>query len=86
MNHVYTDLSESRLLSGYASQIVEAIQNDECAPHLYDDIREMLQQVSPSGMITIGNPGIVAQASWWGDWFGLNLTAEDIAELKEICL
>ena len=35
MNHVYTDLSESRLLSGYASQIVEAIQNDESAPHLY---------------------------------------------------
>ncbi|EFB1447135.1 hypothetical protein ACVQEP_20240 [Enterobacter mori] len=86
MNHVYTDLSESRLLSGYASQIVEAIQNDESAPHLYDDIREMLQQVSPSGMITIGNPAITAPASWWGDWFGLNLTAEDIAELKEICL
>lgn len=82
MNHVYTDLSESRLLSGYASQILKAIQEDESAPYLYDDICEMLQQVSPSSMITIGNPGIVVPASWWGDWFGLNLTAEELKEVE----
>ncbi|HID4154877.1 hypothetical protein [Citrobacter koseri] len=84
MKHVYTDLSESRHLSGYISQIVAAIQDE--SPHLYDDIYSMLQQVSPDQMITIGNPAITAPASWWGDWFGLNLTAEDIAELKAIKL
>ena len=34
-------------------------------------------------MVTIGNPAITAPASWWGDWFGLNLTAVEIAELQE---
>lgn len=69
------------MLSAYAQQMINQLE-----PTLYSDIYEMLTQVSPSQMVTIGNPAITAPASWWGDWFGLNLTAEDIAELKEICL
>lgn len=75
------DLSDSPVLSAYAQQTINQLD-----PTLYDDIYEMLKQVSPSKLVTIGNPAITAPASWWGDWFGLNLTAEDIAELKEICL
>ena len=77
----YVDLSASPALSAYAQQMINQLE-----PTLYSDIYEMLTQVSPSQMVTIGNPAITAPASWWGDWFGLNLTAEDIAELKEICL
>ncbi|MCM7826582.1 hypothetical protein [Enterobacter roggenkampii] len=77
----YADLSDSPVLSAYAQQTINQLD-----PTLYDDIYEMLTQVSSSQMVTIGNPAITAPASWWGDWFGLNLTAEDIAELKEICL
>ena len=77
----YADLSDSPVLSAYAQQTINQLD-----PTLYDDIYEMLKQVSPSKLVTIGNPAITAPASWWGDWFGLNLTAEDIAELKEICL
>ena len=77
----YVDLSDSPGLSAYAQQRINQLE-----PTLYSDIYEMLTQVSPSQMVTIGNPAITAPASWWGDWFGLNLTAEDIAELKEICL
>ncbi|OXU41286.1 hypothetical protein [Enterobacter cloacae] len=77
----YADLSDSPVLSAYAQQTINPLD-----PTLYDDIYEMLTQVSPSQMVTIGNPAITAPASWWGDWFGLNLTAEDIAELQEICL
>ncbi|QAZ63508.1 hypothetical protein C3B80_13940 [Enterobacter cloacae] len=69
------------MLSAYAQQTINQLD-----PTLYDDIYEMLKQVSPSKLVTIGNPAITAPASWWGDWFGLNLTAEDIAELKEIDL
>ncbi|EHT7738851.1 hypothetical protein KXR35_000547 [Escherichia coli] len=77
----YADLSDSPVLSAYAQQTINQLD-----PTLYDDIYEMLKQVSPSKLVTIGNPAITAPASWWGDWFGLNLTAEDIAELKEIDL
>lgn len=85
MKHVYTDLSESRHLSGYISQIVAAIQDE--SPHLYEDIYSMLQQqVSPDQMITIGNPAITATAKFWGCWFGLTLAPQDINELKGIKL
>ncbi|HCM9211830.1 TPA: hypothetical protein N5L24_001998 [Enterobacter roggenkampii] len=77
----YVDLSDSPVLSAYAQQTINQLD-----PTLYDDIYEMLKQLPPSRMVTIGNPAITAPASWWGDWFGLNLTAEDIAELQEICL
>ena len=77
----YADLSDSPVLSAYAQQTINQLD-----PTLYDDIYEMLTQVSPSKLVTIGNPAITAPASWWGDWFGLNLTAEDIAELQEIDL
>lgn len=86
MMHQYTDLSNSRWLSGYVCQMIEAIQDDETAPHLYSDIREMLETVSPDRMITIGNPQLTAPASWWSQWFGLGLTDEDLAELQEITL
>ncbi|WP_312638297.1 MULTISPECIES: hypothetical protein [Enterobacter] len=86
MIHNYTDLNNSRWLSGYVCEMIEAIQDDKTAPHLYGDIREMLETVSPAQMVTIGNPAITASASWWSQWFGLGLTAEDLAELKEICL
>ncbi|AIA71326.1 hypothetical protein [Pectobacterium atrosepticum] len=72
----YVDLSDSPVLSAYAQQTINQLD-----PTLYSDIYEMLTQVSPSQMVTIGNP-----AHWWGDWFGLNLTPKDIAELKEIDL
>ncbi|MCW3459841.1 hypothetical protein [Escherichia coli] len=75
----YADLSDSSVLSAYAQQTI-----NQLAPNLYDDIYEMLTQVSPSQMVTIGNPSITAPASWWGDWFGLNLTAVNIAELQEV--
>ncbi|HFU2856867.1 TPA: hypothetical protein ACGQ50_000400 [Enterobacter cloacae] len=77
----YVDLSDSPVLSAYAQQTINQLDST-----LYDDIYEMLTQLPPSRMVTIGNPAITAPASWWGDWFGLNLTAEDIAELKEIDL
>lgn len=86
MLHSYTDLSESRFLSGFASEVVKAIRDDESMPGLYDDIYTMLQQVEPGRMITIGNPSISAPASWWSCFFGLSLSVEDIDELKEICL
>lgn len=50
MLHSYTDLSESRFLSGFASEVVKAIRDDESMPGLYDDIYTMLQQVEPSRM------------------------------------
>ncbi|MEG3589051.1 hypothetical protein V5I71_09290 [Citrobacter youngae] len=86
MLHSYTDLSESRFLSGFASEVVKAIREDASAPGLYDDIYSMLLGVEPGRMITIGNPSITAPASWWGEFFGLSLSADDIDELKEICL
>lgn len=86
MMYQFTDLSESRLVNAYASQIINAIRDDESMPGLYDDIYTMLQQVEPDRMITLGKPSITAQASWWSCFFGLSLSGEDIAELKEICL
>lgn len=86
MIYSFTDLSESRLVNGYASQIINAIQDDGSAPGLYDDIYSMLLEVEPDRMITIGNPAITASASWWGAFFGLSLSADDIDELKEINL
>lgn len=86
MLHQFTDLSESRLVNGYASQIINAIQDDDSAPGLFDDIYSMLLEVEPGRMITIGNPAITASASWWGAFFGLSLSADDIDELKEINL
>lgn len=32
MMHSFTDLSESRLVNGYASQVVNAIRDDDSAP------------------------------------------------------
>ncbi|MDM3066118.1 hypothetical protein [Citrobacter sp. CK180] len=84
--HTFTDLSNSRWLSGYVCEMIEAIQDDKTAPYLYSDIREMLETVSPAQMVTIGNPAISATAAWWGQWFGLAQTDEDIAELQEITL
>lgn len=75
----YVDLSDSPVLSAYAQQTINQLD-----PTLYDDIYEMLTQVSPSQMVTIGNPAITATASWWSDWFGLNFTAVHIAELQEV--
>ncbi|WP_449508066.1 hypothetical protein [Enterobacter ludwigii] len=86
MLHQFTDLSESRLVNGYASQIINAIRDDESMPGLYDDIYTMLQQVEPSRMVTLGNPGLRASAKWWGEFFGLSLFVSDINELKEIDL
>lgn len=86
MLHQYTDLSKSRLLNGYASQVINAIREDASAPGLYDDIYTMLQQVEPGRMITIGNPSITATASWWSCFFGISLSGDDIDELKEIAL
>ncbi|EHJ5616855.1 hypothetical protein KA683_000119 [Escherichia coli] len=86
MIYSFTDLSESRLVNGYASQIINAIRDDASAPGLYDDIYTMLQQVEPSRMVTLGNPSLTASASWWGAFFGLSLSADDIDELKEINL
>lgn len=37
-------------------------------------------------MITIGNPAITAPAKWWGEFFGLSLSADDIDELGDIAL
>ncbi|EMV3535496.1 hypothetical protein FSY60_07615 [Shigella sonnei] len=71
MIHSYKDLSESRLVNAYASQIINAIRDDESMP---------------GRMITIGNPAITASASWWGAFFGLSLSADDLDELKEIDL
>lgn len=86
MKHSFTDLSESRLVNGYASQIINAIRDDASAPGLYDDIYSMLLEVEPGRMITIGNPSITAPASWWSCFFGLSLSGDDINELKEIAL
>ncbi|EKM3053710.1 hypothetical protein QMS71_08710 [Cronobacter sakazakii] len=86
MIHSYKDLSESRLVNAYASQIINAIRDDESMPGLYDDIYSMLLEVGPGRMITIGNPAITASASWWGAFFGLSLSADDLDELKEIDL
>lgn len=86
MLHQFTDLSESRLVNWYASQIINAIQDDESMPGLYDDIYAMLQQVEPSRMVTLGQPSLTASAKWWGEFFGLSLSASDINELKEISL
>lgn len=86
MMHSFTDLSESRLVNAYASQVVSAIRDDASAPGLYDDIYTTLQQLPPSRMVTLGNPGLKASASWWGAFFGLSLSADDIDELKEIAL
>ena len=41
MLHQFTDLSESRLVNGYASQIINSIRDDDSAPGLYDDIYSM---------------------------------------------
>ncbi|MDD9246171.1 MULTISPECIES: hypothetical protein [Enterobacteriaceae] len=73
-------------MNGYASQIINAIRDDASAPGLYDDIYTMLLQVEPGRRITIGNPSITAPAAWWGAFFGLSLSADDINELKGICL
>ncbi|EOT8910357.1 hypothetical protein ACX1JO_001929 [Cronobacter dublinensis] len=73
-------------MNGYASQIINAIQDDESMPGLYDDIYTMLQQVVPSRMVTLGQPSLTAPAKWWGEFFGLSLSADDIDELKEINL
>ncbi|EFH7177108.1 hypothetical protein N8G70_000884 [Escherichia coli] len=86
MMHSFTDLSESRLVNGYASQVVNAIRDDDSAPGLYDDIYSMLLEVGPGRMITIGNPAITAPAKWWGEFFGLSLSADDIDELGDIAL
>ncbi|AFP71471.1 hypothetical protein [Enterobacter kobei] len=86
MLHSYTDLSESRLVNGYASQIINAIRDDASAPGLYDDVYSMLLQVEPGRMITLGKPAITAPASWWSCFFGLSLSGEDIAELQGIDL
>ncbi|WP_313106381.1 hypothetical protein [Pseudescherichia vulneris] len=86
MMHSFTDLSESRLVNGYASQVVNAIRDDDSAPGLYDDIYSMLLEVEPGRMITIGNPAITAPAKWWGEFFGLSLSADDIDELGDITL
>lgn len=86
MIYSFTDLSESRLVNGYASQVVNAIRDDESAPGLYDDIYAMLLEVEPGRMITIGNPSITAPAAWWSCFFGISLSGEDIDELKEINL
>ncbi|EEV5786296.1 hypothetical protein F0C83_06570 [Escherichia coli] len=86
MLHQFTDLSESRLVNGYASQIINSIRDDDSAPGLYDDIYSMLQQVEPSRRVTLGNPAITAPAKWWDEFFGLSLSADDIDELKEINL
>ncbi|HID7828273.1 TPA: hypothetical protein ACXICQ_002790 [Enterobacter hormaechei] len=86
MLHQFTDLSGSRLVNGYASQIINAIQDDDSAPGLYADIYTMLQQVEPSRMVTLGQPSLTAPAKWWGEFFGLSLSADDIDELKEIAL
>lgn len=86
MLHSYTDLSKSRLVNAYASQVINAIRDDESMPGLYDDIYSMLLQVEPDRMITIGNPSITATASWWSCFFGISLSGDDIDELKEIAL
>ncbi|HAV9255133.1 TPA: hypothetical protein JLF61_001493 [Escherichia coli] len=41
MIYSFTDLSESRLVNAYASQVVNAIRDDESMPGLYDDIDEL---------------------------------------------
>ncbi|WP_240354527.1 hypothetical protein [Pectobacterium brasiliense] len=46
----YTDLSDSPVLSAYAQQTIGQLEST-----LYGDIYEMLQKVSPSQMVTIGN-------------------------------
>lgn len=74
----YADLSDSPVLSAYAQQTINQLDST-----LFEDIYEMLTQVSLSQMVTIGDPAITAPASWWGDWFGLNLTVVEIAELQE---
>ncbi|VAF02838.1 Uncharacterised protein [Enterobacter hormaechei] len=86
MMYQFTDLSESRLVNGYASQVINAIRDDASAPGLYDDICTILQQLPPSRMVTLGNPAITAAAKWWGEFMGLSLSADDIDELKEINL
>ncbi|WP_210501772.1 hypothetical protein [Pantoea ananatis] len=86
MMHSFTDLSESRLLNAYASQVIEAIQEDESAPHLFGDIRQMLINIDPDQMVSIGKPAITAPAKWWGEFFGLTLSKSDIEELKGIDL
>ncbi len=86
MLHQYTDLSESRFLSGFASEVVKAIREDASAPGLYDDIYTMLQQVEPSRMVTLGQPSLTAPAKFWAGVMGLSLSTNDINELKEINL
>lgn len=86
MLHSYTDLSESRFLSGFASEVVKAIRDDESMPGLYDDIYTMLQQVEPSRMVTLGQPSLTAPAKFWAGVMGLSLSTNDINELKEINL
>ncbi|EAC1955101.1 hypothetical protein ED307_03410 [Escherichia coli] len=77
----YVDLSDSPVLSAYAQQTINQLD-----PTLYGDIYEMLTQVSPSQMVTLGQPSLTAPAKWWGEFFGLSLSADDIDELKEINL
>ena len=77
----YVDLSDSPVLSAYAQQTINQLD-----PILYSDIYEMLTQVSPSQMVTLGQPPLTAPAKWWGEFFGLSLSASDINELQEICL
>ncbi|WP_314419031.1 hypothetical protein [Pseudescherichia vulneris] len=86
MVHQFTDLSESRLLNGYASQVVNAIREDDSAPGLIEDIYTMLEQVEPSRLVTLGNPSITAPAKWWGEFLGLSLSTNDINKLGEINL
>lgn len=75
----YVDLSDSPVLSAYAQQTINQLD-----PTLYDDIYEMLKQVSPSKLVTIGNPAITAPASWWGAFFGLSIGEAQRLELAEI--
>ncbi|EPB8923510.1 hypothetical protein FHD02_02095 [Citrobacter sp. EC_71] len=86
MMYQFTDLSGSPHLAGFASEVVKAIRDDESMPGLYDDIYDMLLQVEPSRMVTLGQPSLTAPARFWGEFMGLGLTANDISELKEINL
>ncbi|WP_320709907.1 hypothetical protein [Enterobacter sp. 302C9] len=86
MVYQFTDLSESRFLAGFASEVVKAIREDESMPGLYDDIYTMLQQVEPSRMVKLGRPAVTAPAKFWAGVMGLSLSTNDINELKEINL
>ncbi|MGK8894639.1 hypothetical protein [Citrobacter koseri] len=84
MKHAFEDMQESNFLTGYASQIIEAIQDDVKNPGLYDDIYSFLQEVKPTALVTLGNPAITAPAAWWGAFFGLSIGEAQRLELAEI--